>query len=266
MRRIPLILKTNAALLVAVSTFAVVTPAPANAEGGFFGAIIHSLRRAIAPWHHYEREALPDPILEMRGEGRSERRSTHASEESGGTHVAYCVRTCDGRYFPIAKNESVTPAKMCQSMCPAAKTEIFSGSTISNAVSEKGAKYTSLASAFLYRDKLVDGCSCNKKRELGTASISYMNDPTLRSGDIVMTVNGPVVFKGDAGPTHKASDFVPVEDSKRISSRTKKQVIALKVLPTPQTQAAQRARSAKEAAAEFGKRAEAKGHALGYTD
>jgi hypothetical protein len=265
MRRIPLHLKTNAVLFVALSTFAVVTPAaPAKAEGGFFGAIIHSLRRAIEPPRHYhEREALPDSAPEMRGEGRSE----HASDESGGSsRVAYCVRTCDGRYFPIAKNESVTPAKMCQSMCPAAKTEIYSGSSINSAVSEKGTKYTSLASAFLYRDKLVDGCSCNAKRELGMASISYMNDPTLRSGDIVMTVNGPVVFKGAVASTHKASDFVPAENSKRISSRTKKQVTALKVLPTPQTQAAQRARSAKEAAAEFGKRAEAKGQALGYTD
>jgi hypothetical protein len=261
-RRIPLNFKASAVLLAAVSTFTVVTPsAPAKAEGGFFGAIMHSLRRAIEPRHHYE--APPNPVQEMFSEGRS----AHASEEGGGgSHVAYCVRTCDGRYFPIAKNESVTPAKMCQSMCPAAKTEIYSGSSINNAVSEKGAKYTSLASAFLYRDKLVDGCSCNAQRELGMASISYLNDPTLRAGDIVMTVNGPVVFKGAPGKTHKTSDFVPVEDSKRISSRTKKQVIALKVLPTPQTQAAQRAQTAKEAAAAISKRAEAKGQALGYTD
>lgn len=238
-----------------------VPTASANAEGGFLGSIVHALRRAIAPPHH-EREALPNPVQEMFGEGRS----AHASEEGGSSRVAYCVRTCDGRYFPIAKNESVTPAKMCQSMCPAAKTEIYAGSNIENAVSEKGAKYTSLANAFLYRDKLAVNCSCNAKRELGMASISYMNDPTLRSGDIVMTVNGPVVFKGAAGPTHKASDFVPVGDSKRISSRTKKQVIAMKVMPTPQTQAVQRAQSAKEAAEAVGKRAEAKGQALGYAD
>lgn len=260
MRRISLIFRTKAVLLVAVSSFSLMVPtASANAEGGFLGSIVHALRRAIAPRHH-EREALPNPFPEMSGEGQS------MQPAEGNPHVAYCVRACDGRYFPIAKNESVTPAKMCQSMCPAAKTEIYAGSNIENAVSEKGAKYTSLANAFLYRDKLAVNCSCNAKRELGMASISYMNDPTLRSGDIVMTVNGPVVFKGAARPTHKISDFVPVENSRRISSRTKKQVIAMKVMPTPQTQAVQRAQSAKEAAEAVGKRAEARGQALGYTD
>ena len=60
-----------------------------------------------------------------------------AGEASGFGHgTVYCVRTCDGRYFPLQRHAGTSPAELCQSFCPAAKTMVFSGSKIDTAVAQ----------------------------------------------------------------------------------------------------------------------------------
>ena len=206
-------------------------PVPAHAEGGLFGALFNAIGRAIAPRppHSDNSDGPSNALIDAFGQNKTEVRPTE-----GGPQVSFCVRTCDGRYFPIAKSGEASPVKTCQAMCPTAKTEIFSGSNIENAVSPRGARYSSLANAYVYRDKLVDGCTCNGRSAGGTASIDYLNDATLRPGDIVMTETGAVVFRGTPGTSHKLADFVPVRDSKRISGSTREKVIALKAMPTRQ--------------------------------
>jgi uncharacterized protein DUF2865 len=119
-------------------------------------------------------------------------------------------------------------------MCPSAETKVYSGNNIENAFASDGGKYTQLANAFVYRDKMVAGCTCNGKSDTGIQTISYQDDPTLRPGDIVMTENGPVVFRGAVGPTHKLSDFVPLKESNRVSSSVREKVIAMKLMPARQ--------------------------------
>src|SRR3984885_12407654 len=48
---------------------------------------------------------------------------------SSGSGPAFCVRTCDGRYFPLARGNA-SPVAMCQAFCPASPTRVFYGSTI----------------------------------------------------------------------------------------------------------------------------------------
>ena len=57
---------------------------------------------------------------------------------SSGRFTSYCVRTCDGKYFPLANRGSMTPAQMCQSFCPASTTKIYSGNGIENALGANG--------------------------------------------------------------------------------------------------------------------------------
>lgn len=213
----------TAALFLA---FSFTLPQAAHAEGGLFGAIFHAIGRAIAPPPARTEQPLESfpGILNPGGAA--------VKPAEGGPHVSYCVRTCDGRYFPIARNGgSVSPAKMCQSMCPAAETAIYAGSNIENATSHEGKKYGALKNAFVYRTRLVAGCSCNSRSPIGNTHISYRNDPTLRPGDIVMTGKGPVVFKGAVAPTHKLSDFVPARDSKRITGSVREKIIAMRPMP-----------------------------------
>lgn len=207
----------------------VLAPETAKAEGGLFGAIIDLLsgRAAQRP---VEPLAVPAPNNTMPG-------AVPLAQESGNessTKVAYCVRTCDGRYFPIAKSSASSPAKTCQSMCPAAETKIYSGSNIDTAYTNDGSKYSSLPNAYKYREHLANSCTCNGRSAAGNAAITIENDPTLRAGDIVMTANGPVVFTGAPGTHHKMSEFVPAQDSRKISRATRATVMAMKVMPTRQ--------------------------------
>lgn len=109
----------------------------------------------------------------------------------GGT--AYCVRTCDGRYFPVPATGGQSRAAACKSFCPASETKVFTGSSIDSAFSESGKSYSSLPNAFRYRNELVSGCTCNGKDSGGLAHIRAENDPTLRKGDLVAGASGVLV-------------------------------------------------------------------------
>ena len=50
-----------------------------------------------------------------------------------------------------------------------------------------GSGYRDLDNAFVYRQKVVEGCSCNGKASFGLARIHVAADPTLRPGDVVAT-------------------------------------------------------------------------------
>jgi hypothetical protein len=112
---------------------------------------------------------------------------------SGGGGQAFCVRTCDGRYFPLAATNGQTRAASCNNFCPASETKVVYGSSIDNAATESGKQYSELPNAFRYRTELVPGCSCNGKDQIGLAPIKIENDPTLRKGDIVAGADGLMI-------------------------------------------------------------------------
>ena len=121
------------------------------------------------------------------------RRRRKPPSSGGGRSTAYCVRTCDGRYFPISASNEQSRAATCSSLCPASETKVYYGSSIDDATSESGKPYSSLPNAFKYREQLVSGCTCNGKDSVGLASISIDDDKTLRRGDIVAGENGLIV-------------------------------------------------------------------------
>lgn len=109
---------------------------------------------------------------------------------STGGGQAYCVRTCDGRYFPLAATGNQSKAETCNSFCPSAATEIVYGGSIDNAETDNGTPYSDLPNAFRYRNEIVAGCTCNGKDPVGLAAIKIEDDPTLRKGDIVAGKDG----------------------------------------------------------------------------
>ena len=110
-----------------------------------------------------------------------------AAPPSSGTGraVAYCVRLCDGRYFPMQRHANANPVQLCSAFCPASATQVFNGSQIEHATANSGARYADIEKAFVYRDRIVPGCTCNGKDAFGLVQIDAANDPTLRPGDIV---------------------------------------------------------------------------------
>src|SRR5260370_42035719 len=76
-------------------------------------------------------------------------RSPEATRSEGG--LAYCVRLCDGRYFPIQRHSGATSAQPCSSMCPASATEIYNGNGINQALAPDSKRYSQPATPVAYR-------------------------------------------------------------------------------------------------------------------
>jgi len=140
-----------------------------------------------------------------------------STSPSRGT-TGYCVRLCDGRYFPLPRlQSSATSEKVCEVMCPQSRTMVFWGGAIDGARASNGARYADLEAAFNYRNEVVPGCTCNGTDAFGTAAISLRADFTLRRGDVVVTDDGVKVFVGSIGDDHEDDDFVPVQDYRGLS-------------------------------------------------
>jgi hypothetical protein len=138
-----------------------------------------------------------------------------ASVDAGTGSQAYCVRSCDGRYFPISTGDNQSRAASCKSFCPASETKVVYGSSIDSAATENGKPYSQLPNAFRYRTELVAGCTCNGKDPLGLAQIRIEDDPTLRKGDIVAGANGLVVASHVPEKRGASVNFSPVSAAMR---------------------------------------------------
>ena len=128
---------------------------------------------------------------------------------------AYCVRTCDGRYFPIAASDNASRAASCNSFCPASETKVVYGSNIDNAATENGKPYSELPNAFRYRNEIVAGCTCNGKDQIGLAPVKIEDDPTLRKGDIVAGENGLHGGRPQRDKRGASLNFSPASDKIR---------------------------------------------------
>jgi Protein of unknown function (DUF2865) len=152
--------------------------------------------------------------------------SREATRAEGG--LAYCVRLCDGRYFPIQRHSGVSSTQTCSSFCPASETKIYSGKGIDHAVAPDGKRYSELATAFAYRAKIIPGCTCNGRDAFGLVNTPVADDPTLRTGDIVATNAGLMGYNsGPNGPT-----FTPISTYGGLSVDLRHQLTETKVDPS----------------------------------
>lgn len=158
---------------------------------------------------------------------------TAIAPANSGRFTAYCVRTCDGKYFPLTNRSGMTPAQMCQSFCPASTTKVYSGNGIENAVSASGERYASLPNAFLYRKTLKADCTCNGRGPAGLAPVDLSLDTTLRPGDIVATSNGLVAYTGNAPADGQTSEFTPIANYPGLTADTRARLGEMKVAPAP---------------------------------
>ena len=153
-------------------------------------------------------------------------RQAEPRQRYGGGGQAYCVRTCDGRHFPIAGSDGKSRSEICNSLCPSAETKVVYGSSIDNAATENGKPYSELPNAFRYRNEIVAGCTCNGKDAMGLAQVKVENDPTLRKGDIVAGANGLVVANSNPDRRGASVNFSPA--SERIKQRYRQAPVVAK--------------------------------------
>jgi hypothetical protein len=195
------------AILVVVSAGLALAPS-AHAQD-FFSALFGGFRMRPPP-----EIRMPFPGEDM---PRYEAPRQHASYGGG---AAYCVRGCDGRYFPAQGNDAESKAQSCKSFCPASETSLVYGSNIDDATTQNGKSYSDLPNAFRYRTEIVAGCTCNGKDPAGLAQVKIEDDPTLRKGDIVASANGLVVANRNASDRRGiAMNFSPLPESARAKFR-----------------------------------------------
>ena len=147
-----------------------------------------------------------------------------------GSGPAFCVRTCDGRYFPLMRGLA-SPAQMCQAFCPASATKIYFGSSIDYAATTNGERYADSENAFAYRKALRADCTCNGRDPAGLAPVDLALDNSLRPGDVVATSEGLVAYTGARGGTPQASDFTPVASYPGLTNEVRARLTELKVAP-----------------------------------
>jgi Protein of unknown function (DUF2865) len=214
----------GAACVLAAGMLIFAPPTPAAAQS-LFESIFGGLSRALtapmrepAPVHSY---AEPSYRLERVINPPSQYVET-------GPAKAFCVRTCDGHYFPVRAHAGMSAAEACHAFCPASETRLYSGSTIDYASARDGSRYAALDTAYAYRRHLIAGCTCNGRNQFGLAHVAVATDPTLRPGDVVATRNGMVAF---TGRTAKTADFTPVESYAHFSKSYRDQLAAMQVTP-----------------------------------
>jgi hypothetical protein len=150
---------------------------------------------------------------------------------SAGTGPAFCVRGCDGRYFPLTARGGATPAQMCQAFCPASPTKVFFGGSIDGASSGSGERYADSENAFAYRKALRPDCTCNGREPAGLAPIDLTLDPSLRPGDVIATTSGLVAYSGIKAGTGDSAEFTPVASYPGLTTEVRARLGEIKVAP-----------------------------------
>src|SRR6202140_3336615 len=216
-RRMMLVAATVLAGLVAV------TPRAATAEGLFdlfFGGLQKQQPAAPPPQANF----FADPFSQNQPPGPPPR------SIASGSGPAFCVRSCDGRYFPLtARNAS--PAQMCQAFCPASPTKVFFGGNIDSASSANGERYADSENAFAFRKAMRADCTCNGRDPAGLAPVDLTLDPSLRPGDVIATTNGLGAYSGVKLGASQTAEFTPVASYPGLTAEVRARLGEMKVAP-----------------------------------
>lgn len=193
------IIKKIAAAAIVIAFAATLTGTQSHARD-FFTSFFASLSGGNAPVNDGGSAPVNDralPFAAEIGDATAQPAQPRVTQSAS----AYCVRTCDGRYFPISTSGHQSRAETCKSFCPASETKVVYGGGIDNARTDSGKSYSEMPNAFRYRNELVSGCTCNGKDSGGLAQIKIENDTTVRRGDLVANANGKLA----AAPRTSAS-------------------------------------------------------------
>ena len=211
-------------MLVAAATLAgslALVPRPASAEGLFdflFGGAQKQQQQKAPPQANF----FADPL------GLNQQAAPPPQPRVAGSGPAFCVRSCDGRYFPLTLRGGATPAQMCQAFCPASATKVFFGSSIDGASSANGERYADSDNAFGYRKALRADCTCNGRDPAGLAPTL---DASLRQGDMIATTNGLVAYSGVRVGAGQTAEFIPIASYPGLTADVRARLGEMKVAP-----------------------------------
>ena len=211
-------------MLAAVTLVSAVALAPrmASAEGifdFFFGGFQKQQRQGSGQANFFA-----DPF------GLNRQPAPPPRPVASGSGPAFCVRSCDGKYFPLARGHA-TPVQMCQAFCPATATKVFFGSSIDGAYASNGERYADSENAFAYRKALRADCTCNGRDPAGLAPVDLTLDTSLRPGDVIATTDGLVAYSGVRIGASQTAEFTPIASYPGLTAETRARLGEMKVAP-----------------------------------
>jgi Protein of unknown function (DUF2865) len=208
--------------LLALAVPLALAPPPAAAEGLFdflFGGITKQQRPAPP-----QASFFADPF------GTNPQPAPPPRPVYAGSGPAFCVRSCDGRYFPLLRG-SASPAQMCQAFCPASATKVYFGSSIDSAATSNGERYADSDNAFAFRKELRADCTCNGRTPAGLAPVDLALDSSLRAGDVIATTDGLVAYSGGKNGSGQSADFKPIASYPGLTAEVRARLNEMKVAP-----------------------------------
>jgi hypothetical protein len=218
----------RAAMCLCLAAAAVmVSAAKASAQNAFFDSLF-GRRQGLS----HSASAYADPSWQWSPFGW---RAPEVSQPEA-VGLAFCVRLCDGRFFPLQRHGTVNPAQACSSFCPASQTRVYSGLNIESSVGPDGRGYRDLGTAFVFRERIVPGCTCNGKDAFGLVNTAVEDDPTLRAGDIIATGDGLKAYTG--GASRRAASYTPVHSYPGLPADLRRRLADTRVAPAPMRRAA----------------------------
>ena len=215
------------ATLVAVTLAGSLALAPGSvsAEGlfdFFFGGLQKQQARQASPQASF----FADPL------GNNQQQTQPApAPRVAGSGPAFCVRSCDGKYFPLTMRGNASPVQTCQAFCPASVTKVFYGNHIEGATASSGERYADSENAYAYRKALRADCTCNGRNPTGLAPVDLALDTSLRSGDVIATTDGLVAYTGVRLGASQAPDFTPIASYPGLTADVRARLGEMKVAP-----------------------------------
>ena len=199
------------------------TPRVASAEG-LFDFLFGGAPSSSSARPRRQANFFADPF------GLNQQPAPPPRQMASGSGPAFCVRSCDGKYFPLMRGNA-SPVQMCQAFCPASATKVFFGSTIDGASSTTGERYADSENAFAYRKALRADCTCNGRDPAGLAPVDLTLDTSLRSGDVIATTSGLVAYTGVKLGASQTAEFTPVASYPGLTADVRARLGEMKVAP-----------------------------------
>ncbi len=221
--------------LLALVVAGFVVPQPSSAQN-FFDFLFNGGQ----PQKQQRQQRQPDPSpvenffadpFGMSPQPAPPPRQASSGGGGGGSGPAFCVRSCDGKYFPLMSRAGMPPTQMCQAFCPASVTKVFYGSNIDSASAGNGERYADSENAFAYRKALKPDCTCNGRSAAGLAPVDLAYDTSLRAGDVIATANGLVAYSGVRLGASQSPEFTPVASFPGLTSEVRAKLGEMKVAP-----------------------------------
>lgn len=221
--------RPGVAIAAALSAALALVPKVAAAEDNFFQALFGGLSQQQQQQHRAPAQAnfFADPF----GLNQQPAQPQSAPRVASGGGSAFCVRSCDGKYFPLQLRAGSTPAQMCRAFCPAGNAKVYFGSRIDSATASDGESYADSDNAFAFRTALKPDCTCNGRDPAGLAPIDLSQDTSLRAGDVVATADGLVAYTGVRLGAEQKPDFTPVAGYPGLTASLRARLGEMKVTP-----------------------------------